>query len=487
MNIFTNITSLESIYILLWLLGAFLIGLLIGWWIWGVAKRAVEAELADWKAKYQELRNENDTLKAEIETSKTTYAELKADYDWKAQRLHDIETEKGDLHTKIYRLKDKLKTADNTNLTFRNQIQGLNASYNGAKSEIATLEMKAKGLETELKEAGREHNNLNLQIEALEKQLDETKVSYSSTNDTSAAMEADLETANETIANLNIKIADLENNIIEYKSMVVDLQSSGDDLKAATARIAVLEGKIAGLTEQLDNAEENLADCRAEKADLHAAAMMAAASEEEQKEITIEDAKTAITVALGTTIGTATAAEKDDLTNINGIGEFIENKLNDLGIFTFRQLAKFDDTIVANVTRAIEFFPGRIERDEWIPQAKGFVGESYATNDVIEVEGAPVSNISAAEAREQVREILNSKFPTISADDKDDLKIISGVGPFIEEKLNSLGIFTYEQISSFDKKMVDLITNAIEFFPERIERDEWVKQAKTLFDAKSNE
>ena len=36
----------------------------------------------------------------------------------------------------------------------------------------------------------------------------------------------------------------------------------------------------------------------------------------------------------------------------------------------------------------------------------------------------------------------------------DDLKVISGVGPFIEEKLNSLGIYTYEQVGSFDKKML---------------------------------
>ena len=53
--------------------------------------------------------------------------------------------------------------------------------------------------------------------------------------------------------------------------------------------------------------------------------------------------------------------------------KIIENKLNDLGIYTFRQIANFDDKMVANVTRAIEFFPGRIERDEWVAQARGFV------------------------------------------------------------------------------------------------------------------
>lgn len=487
MNIFSNIATTESLYLFLWLLGAFLIGLIVGWYIWGVAKRALEAELESWKAKYKGLSDEHEALKIEMESLNTTHAELKADYDWKAKRLHDIETEKGDLHTKIYGLKDKLKEADSSRLAFGNQIEGLNASYNGAKSEIDTLELKVKGLEAEIEAAGKTHADLNLKVEALEGQLNDTKTSYGASNDVSAALEADLETANGTISDLNAKITGLESNITEYKGMVVDLQSSGDDLKAANARLAVLEGKIAGLTEQLDSAKTDLADCHAAKAELHAAAIMAAPSEEEKKEVTVDAAKAAVAAALSASIGTATIDDKDDLTNIKGIGEFIENKLNDLGIYTFRQIANFDDEMVANITRAIEFFPGRIQRDEWIPQAKGFVGESQAGSDVIEVEGAPMSKTSAEDARTQVREILSSKFPTASADDKDDLKVISGVGPFIEEKLNNLGIFTYEQVGSFDKKMVDMITDAIEFFPGRIERDQWVKQAKGLFDAKSND
>ena len=72
-----------------------------------------------------------------------------------------------------------------------------------------------------------------------------------------------------------------------------------------------------------------------------------------------------------------------------------------------------------------------------------------------------------------------------SAADKDDLKVISGVGPFIEEKLNGLGIYTYEQVSQFDADVVKVVTAAIQFFPGRIERDEWAKQALELFQAKS--
>jgi len=71
-------------------------------------------------------------------------------------------------------------------------------------------------------------------------------------------------------------------------------------------------------------------------------------------------------------------------------------------------------------------------------------------------------------------------FGTASANEKDDLKLINGIGPFIEKKLNALEIFTFEQISKFNAKDIEAVNKAIEFFPGRIERDNWVSQAKEL-------
>jgi len=57
------------------------------------------------------------------------------------------------------------------------------------------------------------------------------------------------------------------------------------------------------------------------------------------------------------------------------------------------------------------------------------------------------------------------------------LKLISGIGPFIEEKLNGIGIYTFDQISRFTKEDIDTVTELIKFFPGRIERDNWTDQA----------
>ena len=61
----------------------------------------------------------------------------------------------------------------------------------------------------------------------------------------------------------------------------------------------------------------------------------------------------------------------------------------------------------------------------------------------------------------------------------DDLKLISGIGPKIESTLNGLGIYKYEQIANWRKAERQWIAGRLPF-PRRIEREDWVKQAKAL-------
>ena len=70
------------------------------------------------------------------------------------------------------------------------------------------------------------------------------------------------------------------------------------------------------------------------------------------------------------TIGIASASDKDNLQEMKGIGPFIEEKLNALGIFKFEQIAKMTSDIEEEVSVAIEFFLGRVKRDEWVKQVK---------------------------------------------------------------------------------------------------------------------
>lgn len=61
----------------------------------------------------------------------------------------------------------------------------------------------------------------------------------------------------------------------------------------------------------------------------------------------------------------------------------------------------------------------------------------------------------------------------------DDLKLISGVGPKIEATLHSLGIYTFAQVAAWKKAEREWVDGYLNF-RGRIERDDWVKQAKAL-------
>ncbi len=61
----------------------------------------------------------------------------------------------------------------------------------------------------------------------------------------------------------------------------------------------------------------------------------------------------------------------------------------------------------------------------------------------------------------------------------DDLKLISGIGPKLEGVLHGLGIYKFEQISKWKKAERDWVDGYLNF-KGRIDRDEWVAQAKKL-------
>lgn len=69
------------------------------------------------------------------------------------------------------------------------------------------------------------------------------------------------------------------------------------------------------------------------------------------------------------------------------------------------------------------------------------------------------------------------KKATKKAEGADDLTKISGVGPVIVGKLEGLGITTFQQIADFTAEDIERIDNELNF-KGRIERDDWVKQAK---------
>lgn len=66
----------------------------------------------------------------------------------------------------------------------------------------------------------------------------------------------------------------------------------------------------------------------------------------------------------------------------------------------------------------------------------------------------------------------------------DDLKVIKGIGVVMEQTLNDLGITTFKQLADFKQAEIKMVSDVLSEqnagFGDRIERDEWVEQAKAL-------
>ena len=112
------------------------------------------------------------------------------------------------------------------------------------------------------------------------------------------------------------------------------------------------------------------------------------------------------------------------------------------------------------------------------PKAKAAASKPVATKQAkAEAPKAHVKKPAAIKAAAKP----DDKAPLFEAPagDKDDLKLISGVGPVLERKLNELGITKFEQVAKFTKKQIAEVDDRLSF-KGRIERDDWKAQAKAL-------
>lgn len=256
-----------------------------------------------------------------------------------------------------------------------------------------------------------------------------------------------LESQMEALKNQNIRLAaengELKKSINDSKGELVKLTKEVRTLYANKAKV---ESETESLTLKNANAELKLQD-------------------QDEALFQIGQRKHLLDYS---SFGTATQEERDNLQMISGIGPFIEERLHAVDIYSFRQISRFTPLDIEKINLAIEYFAGRIERDEWVVQAKELMEDEKIRVEALE-------RIRARKTR-----IYFHRIGIAHKDQANDLTAISGIGGWIEAKLNALDIFTFRQIANFNDEDSELVTEAIEYFPGRIERDEWIAQAKEL-------
>ncbi|MEM8836883.1 MAG: hypothetical protein AAGE89_02230 [Pseudomonadota bacterium] len=138
----------------------------------------------------------------------------------------------------------------------------------------------------------------------------------------------------------------------------------------------------------------------------------------------------------------------------------------------------FQETVSAAPVAAVPLAETPVEQTSPEPvQDSNMASDEMAEGAVVESEETAASQADAVGNRPKVlEEPLDGK--------PDNLKIIKGIGPVIEGKLNALGIYHIWQIADWGEEEVAWVENFL-YFPGRIEREEWIRQARELTNADS--
>lgn len=329
-DLFTAMNTEDSIAVLVFLGVSFLLGLLFGAWSRAGKIKRLRRELEQKETDLKSLRTQYDLLVEQFEKKEE---ELKVS-DVRANEMSDditrLTNERTHYQTELRSAREQLEILQQENLNYANQIAGIGEG--GVIMDPNTVvDIDGNGL-----------GGSTAMIDELQ-------------NDRISLIEEKLEKLVLENANLRDEMVNLE------KTTLSSNQGNGGSVTGIDIETGeeVLDLSDVPVVEVPDTFNEELL-------------------EEDFGEMSPQErgerAKTKIGELIGTKIPKADASEKDELKKIEGIGPFIEKKLNDIGIYTFEQVSMLNEESISLITDAIQFFPGRIEKDDWVGQAASYMG-----------------------------------------------------------------------------------------------------------------
>jgi predicted flap endonuclease-1-like 5' DNA nuclease len=169
-------------------------------------------------------------------------------------------------------------------------------------------------------------------------------------------------------------------------------------------------------------------------------------------------------------------AKKDDLKRIKGIGPQNEARLNAFGVMAFAQIASWSKKEEADYGERLAF-PGRIEREEWVKQAK-VLAKGGTTEFAKRVDKGEVATSIGKGTIGDIGK-APKRLEKARGGKPDNLTLIDGVGNAIEKRLFALGIYHFDQIAKLTDAEAIWLGNEIGF-PGRVQRENWVSESKIL-------
>ena len=256
-----------------------------------------------------------------------------------------------------------------------------------------------------------------------------------------------------------------------------------------------------------------------------AAVSAAAVSVSAPKPAEVEKVAATAELDAATAVRPPMAPTRDNLQRIGAINSEIERLLGAQGITRFSHIAGWGSPEIDKFDRLLGS-QGRIARENWVEQAQilakgGDTAHSRefdrrnsqvardagarpkSITDAIRANGGGVPTVSrpdisglrsvrsdayrapamdattAATAAAAASAASVGSAKVVRSAEIDDLKRIRGIGVLIEKRLNSVGIVSYSQIADWTTEDIDRVSASLDF-KGRIERENWVEQARIL-------
>ena len=158
-----------------------------------------------------------------------------------------------------------------------------------------------------------------------------------------------------------------DEEILMLQARVSDLEPLREALKGKDEEILMLQARVGDLEPLKARVDECTSKLREAESKLRAQdSVTEAEAEIARLRSRILDLETMHNRA----VNPPEKAEWDDLEAINGVGPVLEKMLHKLGIYTFKQVALWNDEQIEWVDSLLEHFKGRIVREGWVESAK---------------------------------------------------------------------------------------------------------------------
>ena len=385
----------------MFMLAAGIAGAAIGWLIRSAfAGRRVAALNDDWQVQVDDLVRHRDRLKVEIE-------KLRATIENQQGAMHRYDVAAAKARTDLESAQEKASSLAKDVFTLRTERENTKAQLGTIQNHLNSVKQQAAELQGEFVKSGEFYKKeLRKSFEKrklLEEKLDNARAEQDSFNNLLQASRSEQESVNKILASAQARLDTLD----KLEQSVIELEAENAQLKHDASRlqqeIDALQRDVVELDElkvqnkELSHCLDSMEQSRRQYEEDALRYREHAGNAEKQSEtlrVKLEDLEknfADIENQQRKAIKQARKAandekmngheeppkETDDLKEIIGIGKVFERALNDLGVFSFRQIASFGVADVARVNAKLGEFRGRMEQDDWIGQAKELHFKKY--------------------------------------------------------------------------------------------------------------